>query len=215
MIQNTWRIAQPLVNAAFSPETRPDVRRRSGIVTGPARSIIEKLDYRRMHVPNPDHQAVEFTSCSVEQTSQVGYHLGELLAAGDVICLLGELGAGKTVLARGVGMGWGALEPVTSPTFTLIHEHHRIQDNRMLYHVDCYRLLGADDAWGIGLEDVLHGDGSVLVEWPEHVQDVLPAQRLWVELEFLDDTRRHVTVGATGPRYEALLQALRPWLPNP
>jgi tRNA threonylcarbamoyladenosine biosynthesis protein TsaE len=165
-----------------------------------------------MNVPNPNPQTVEFTSYSVEQTSQVGYHLGKLLAAGDVICLAGDLGAGKTVLARGVGLGWGAVEPVTSPTFTLIHEHHRIQDNRVLYHVDCYRLLGAADAWGIGLEEVLHGDGSVLVEWPEHVQDVLPAERLWIGLEFLDTTRRNVTVRATGPRHEALLQALHPWL---
>jgi tRNA threonylcarbamoyladenosine biosynthesis protein TsaE len=187
----------------------------SGIVTRLARSIIEKPDCGRTHVPNPDPQTVAFTSYSVEQTSQVGYHLGELLVAGDVICLAGDLGAGKTVLARGVGLGWGALESVTSPTFTLIHEHRRLQDNRVLYHVDCYRLRGADDASGIGLEDVLHGDGSVLVEWPEHVQDVLPAERLWVQLEFLDDTRRHVTVAATGPRYEALLQALHPWLPNP
>jgi len=166
-------------------------------------------------VPNPDFYAVELVSYSVEQTSQVGYHLGQLLAAGDVICLAGDLGAGKTVFARGVGIGWGALESVTSPTFTLIHEHHRAQDSQVLYHVDCYRLQGTDDAWGIGLEDVLHGDGSVLIEWPEHVQAVLPAERLWVQFNILDDTQRQMTVRAVGQRYEALLEALHPWISDP
>lgn len=166
-------------------------------------------------MPNPDIYAIEFISDSVEQTSQVGYHLGQRLAVGDVICLAGDLGAGKTVFARGVGIGWGALESVTSPTFTLIHEHHRAHDSRVLYHVDCYRLQGTDDAWGIGLEDVLHGDGSVLIEWPEHVQAVLPAQRLWVQFGILDDTQRHMTVRAVGQRYQALLDTLRSWTPDP
>jgi tRNA threonylcarbamoyladenosine biosynthesis protein TsaE len=166
-------------------------------------------------VPNPDFHTVEFISSSVEQTTQAGYHLGELLAAGDVICLAGDLGAGKTVLARGIGMGWGVLEAVTSPTFTLIHEHHRAQDDQVLYHVDCYRLQGADDAWGIGLEDVLHGDGPVVIEWPEHVQQVLPARRLWIQFTVLDDSQRRITVKAGGQRYQALLEALRPWVPNP
>lgn len=166
-------------------------------------------------MPNPDVYAVELVSRSVEQTSQVGYHLGQLLAAGDVICLAGDLGAGKTVFARGVGIGWGALESVTSPTFTLIHEHHRPQDSQVLYHVDCYRLRGADEAWGIGLEDVLHGDGSVLIEWPEHVQAVLPVECLWIQFSILDDTRRQLTFRAVGPRYQALLETLRPWVPDP
>jgi tRNA threonylcarbamoyladenosine biosynthesis protein TsaE len=165
-------------------------------------------------VPNPDFCTVEFISHSVEQTSQVGYHLGQLLAPGDVICLAGDLGAGKTVFARGTGMGWGALESVTSPTFTLIHEHHRAQDSRVLYHVDCYRLQSMDDAWGIGLEDVLHGDGSVLIEWPEHVQAVLPAERLWGQFDILDDIQRHITIQAVGQRYQALLEALHPWMPD-
>jgi len=158
--------------------------------------------------------AVEVISRDVEQTSQIGYHLGKLLGAGEVICLAGDLGTGKTVLARGVGMGWGALEPVTSPTFTLIHEHHRSQDNQVLYHVDCYRLQGADDAWGIGLEEVFHSEGSVLIEWPEHIQDLLPAERLWIQFRFLDGTWRHLTVQATGERHQALLEALHPWVLN-
>lgn len=155
---------------------------------------------------------VEFTSHSVAQTSDLGCRLGRLLMGGDVICLAGGLGAGKTAFARGIGAGWGAREPITSPTFTLVHEHHRAQDTGVLYHVDCYRLHGADEAWGIGFEDLLHGDGVVVIEWPEHIAYALPTQRLWVAFTYLDDTRRHVVLQATGPRYAALVDALRPAL---
>ncbi|NLX11994.1 MAG: tRNA (adenosine(37)-N6)-threonylcarbamoyltransferase complex ATPase subunit type 1 TsaE, partial [Chloroflexi bacterium] len=95
---------------------------------------------------------MQLTSHSVEQTLHLGRALGELLRPGDLICLAGDLGAGKTALTRGIGAGWGAREAVTSPTFTLIHEHRRPQDDQVLYHVDCYRLHGAEDAWNIGLD---------------------------------------------------------------
>lgn len=157
----------------------------------------------------PEHQSIEITSQSVEHTVRIGRALGTLLHAGDVICLSGDLGAGKTALTRGIGAGWGAQEAVTSPTFTLIHEHHRAQDAQPLYHVDCYRLSGPDEAWGIGLEDLLHGEGVSVLEWPENIAEALPADRLWIDLAFLDDERRHLTFHATGTRYTHLLQALQ------
>jgi tRNA threonylcarbamoyladenosine biosynthesis protein TsaE len=151
----------------------------------------------------------DFTSQSVEQTVQLGQHIGERLAPGDVICLSGDLGAGKTALTRGIAAGWGAQEAVTSPTFTLIHEHHRAQDDQMLFHVDCYRLEGADDAWGIGLEDLLYGSHPVVLEWAEKVQDMLPAERLWIELSFLNGTQRHIHMTATGEHYRAIVEDVR------
>lgn len=155
-------------------------------------------------------EPVGFTSQNTEQTERLGQHLGALLLAGDIICLAGSLGAGKTALTRGIGMGWGAQDPVTSPTFTLIHEHRRAQDAQVLYHVDCYRLSGMDDAWGVGLEDLLTGEGGpVVIEWPENVQDVLPLNRLWITLTILDETRRHMQFEAAGERYRTLLRALQ------
>lgn len=151
----------------------------------------------------------DFTSQSVEQTVQLGQYIGERLAAGDVICLSGDLGAGKTALTRGIAAGWGAQEAVTSPTFTLIHEHHRAQDDQMLFHVDCYRLEGADDAWGIGLEDLLYGAHPVVLEWAERVRDMLPAGRLWIELSFLNGTRRQINMTATGDHYRAIVEHVR------
>lgn len=151
----------------------------------------------------------DLTTTSVAHTERIGSRLGELLHGGDVICLSGDLGAGKTAFTRGIGAGWHAHEPVTSPTFTLMHEHRRAADDQVLYHVDCYRLQGAIDAWNIGLEDLLHSDDTVVIEWPEHIDAALPPARLWITFTFLGDTQRHLSFQATGERYQTLLAALR------
>src|SRR4051812_31474913 len=83
---------------------------------------------------------------SPDQTMQFGTCLGQLLAHGDIVCLSGDLGAGKTAFTSGIGKGWGALEIVNSPTFVFVHEHRRRADNMRLYHIDCYRLASLDDA---------------------------------------------------------------------
>jgi tRNA threonylcarbamoyladenosine biosynthesis protein TsaE len=154
-------------------------------------------------------ESIDFISQSVEQTLLVGKRLGELLKARDVICLSGNLGAGKTALTRGIAAGWGALESVTSPTFTLIHEHRRTKDDLILYHIDCYRLEKAVDAWQIGLDDLFYNDDPVVVEWPEHIQEALPTERLWITLAILDDTRRQIIMDAAGDRYTTLVRDFR------
>ncbi len=152
--------------------------------------------------------SLTITTHRVEDTEAIGAALGARLEPGDVICLEGDLGAGKTALVRGMGRGWGALERVTSPTFTLIHEHHRAQDDRVLYHVDCYRLDGRTDAGSLGLEDILYGDDCVVLEWPERVAEILPDERLWIAFTILGDTQRALHVTASGPRYADLVAAL-------
>jgi tRNA threonylcarbamoyladenosine biosynthesis protein TsaE len=152
---------------------------------------------------------LDIISHSVDQTRRLGTRLGSLLQAGDVICLSGDMGAGKTVFAAGVGKGWGAKYPVTSPTFTLVHEHTRERDNQRLFHLDCYRLESIFEADNIGLEDILSGRGPVIFEWPEHIEDILPPQRLWIELKILEPTRRNFIFEASGKRYEELVQKFR------
>ncbi|NLX10038.1 MAG: tRNA (adenosine(37)-N6)-threonylcarbamoyltransferase complex ATPase subunit type 1 TsaE, partial [Chloroflexi bacterium] len=98
---------------------------------------------------------------------------------------------------------------VTSPTFTLIHEHRRPQDDQVLYHVDCYRLHGAEDAWNIGLDDLLASGGPVVIEWPENVQEMLPDERLWIAFTILDETSRQLSLTASGARSRTLQNALR------
>ena len=118
-------------------------------------------------------------------------------------------------MTRGIGAGWGALEPVTSPTFTLVHEHRRAVDNQVLYHVDCYRLEGPNAAWGIGLDDVLHGgEHPVVLEWPEHIQPALPVNRLWITLSLIDENQRHLAFAPTGDRYQALFEQVWANLPG-
>jgi tRNA threonylcarbamoyladenosine biosynthesis protein TsaE len=152
---------------------------------------------------------LEVISYSAEQTQRLGARLGTLLKPGDLICLSGDLGAGKTVFAAGIGKGWGATTLLTSPTFALIHVHERDTDQQRLYHLDCYRLEGPADAENIGLDDVLIGNGPVIFEWPERIKTALPAERLWVDLRVLEPTRRLFIFQASGARALALLEAFR------
>jgi tRNA threonylcarbamoyladenosine biosynthesis protein TsaE len=152
---------------------------------------------------------LDIISHSVDQTRRLGARLGTLLNAGDIICLSGDMGAGKTAFAAGIGKGWGAAYALTSPTFNLVHEHRRDKDSQRLYHLDCYRLESSTETENIGLDDVLGGRGPVIFEWPEHIEDILPKERLWIELKILEPTRRNFIFEATGKRYEELVKKFR------
>lgn len=135
--------------------------------------------------------------------------LGELLESGNLVCLAGDLGAGKTTMAQGIARGWGSLDPVTSPTFVLINEYRRA-DNERLFHVDAFRLSSPDEARMLGLEELFdQGAGPVMIEWPEKLSDVLPDERLWIHLSWQDDSRRRLEIAATGPAYASLLKVFR------
>jgi tRNA threonylcarbamoyladenosine biosynthesis protein TsaE len=146
---------------------------------------------------------------TVDATEQLGRQLGAGLRGGEVLCLSGDLGAGKTALARGIGVGWGAREAVSSPTFVFIHEHRRHTDLQRLYHVDCYRLEQDAEAASLGLEDLFDGDDVVLLEWPERVMAVLPPRRVWIEIDVLDENSRRYTFSAADPRDAAVIAPLR------
>jgi tRNA threonylcarbamoyladenosine biosynthesis protein TsaE len=156
-----------------------------------------------------DERTLDFVSTSVTQTERLGIRLGELLEPRDVVCLSGELGAGKTVLVRGVGRGWGAPLRVTSPTFVLVNEYPRPRDGSILYHIDCYRLERAADIGSAGLEDILDDEAAVIIEWPEHIIELLPADRLWITLVYDSPTRRRLRFSAAGPRSTDLLVDFR------
>lgn len=166
-------------------------------------------DTRGACVPILREGELDLISHSAEQTRRLGARLGALLQPGDVICLSGDLGAGKTAFAAGIGAGWGVQVPITSPTFNLVHEHEREDDAQVLYHLDCYRIHSPGDALTIGLDDILNGDGPVIVEWPEHIDAALPDERLWIELRVIEPTRRNFAFDATGARYETLLEQFR------
>ncbi|MCA9993628.1 MAG: tRNA (adenosine(37)-N6)-threonylcarbamoyltransferase complex ATPase subunit type 1 TsaE [Ardenticatenaceae bacterium] len=156
-----------------------------------------------------DERTLDFISNGVDQTVRLGVRLGELLTPADVICLSGELGVGKTAMARGVGRGWGTALRVTSPTFTLVNEYPRASDGCVLYHIDCYRLSGRGEIATVGLEDVFNAGGALMIEWPERVEAWLPDDRLWIAMRHLTETRRGMRLTAHGPRSLELLKQFR------
>ena len=139
-------------------------------------------------------------------TAELGRRLAAVARAGDLICLWGELGAGMTVLAKGIGAGLGTTTPIASPSFILMAEH---AGRLPLFHLDLYRLAGAQDVLEGGLLDERQADGLTLVEWPERLGPALPAERLDVVLEIAGETSRRITLRATGTSLERYLEAAR------
>ena len=161
-------------------------------------------------MPILDEHTLDFVSHSPSQTHRFGVRLGLLLQSGDIVCLEGELGTGKTCLTQGIGQGMEVVEPITSPTFTLIAEHRPPTPKPILYHIDMYRLNAAvSEALAIGLDDYLLGDGVCVIEWADRIQAALPAERLWITLRHLDDSKRGIVMMATGRRYKELLREFR------
>jgi len=157
-----------------------------------------------------DEHTLDFISHSPEQTHRFGARLGALVQAGDLVCLEGELGTGKTCLTQGIGEGMGIAEAITSPSFTLIAEHRPPSAGPMLYHVDLYRLTAPSaDAWAIGLESYLQGDGVCVLEWADRLRKALPALRLWITLRHVGEAKRGLTMVASGARYDELLRQFR------
>ena len=154
-----------------------------------------------------DELALDFLSRNPEQTRWIGEHLGRALQTGDVICLQGELGAGKTTFVQGIAQGWGALDSVSSPTFILVNIYRRADRSR-LFHMDAYRLDSAPEAEELDLDSML-AQGPLLIEWPERIDSLVPDERLWVNLEHVDEEEREVKFKASGERYEGLLDVVR------
>ena len=158
-------------------------------------------------VPILDKHTFEFFSRSAEQTRRIGMRLGSLLQRSDLICLQGDLGAGKTTLVQGLAQGWGSLDAVSSPTFVLVNEYRR-PDAGQLFHMDAYRLESAAEAAELDFDAML-GRGTLIVEWAERVMSVLPHERLWVNLEYSAEEQRQMDFRAKGVRYDELLAELQ------
>jgi tRNA threonylcarbamoyladenosine biosynthesis protein TsaE len=160
-----------------------------------------------------EEHMLEFISRSPEQTQRLGARLGTLLRGGEVICLQGPLGSGKTCLTQGIGRGWGAQQQLVSPSFVLIREYGRAEDEQKLYHVDLYRVASAEEAWELGVDDFLGIEYAVsVIEWAERAESLIPPEHLWVKLGFVervDTKRRHLWFSAHGRRHRELLRAFR------
>ncbi|MDA3901960.1 MAG: tRNA (adenosine(37)-N6)-threonylcarbamoyltransferase complex ATPase subunit type 1 TsaE [Desulfuromusa sp.] len=141
------------------------------------------------------------------QTLKLGEKLGRLLQQPTLVLLRGDLGAGKTVFARGVARGLGVdpIIPITSPTFTLMNHYQARLD---LYHFDLYRLSEPDELIELGFDDYAYGSGVALVEWPEKLENS-EISGLWVHLKRIDDDRREISFCLQGETDEKLITALQ------
>ena len=134
---------------------------------------------------------MEFLTNSPEETEAVGKRLGQVLKPGAVIAYQGDLGAGKTAFTRGVALGLGAKEQVTSPTYTIVNEY--LSGKYPLFHFDMYRLASSDDLFDIGWEDYLDRGGICAVEWSENVADAME-NAIVVTIEKLGEDTRRITI---------------------
>lgn len=158
---------------------------------------------------------VDVRTSSADETRDVGEAIASLLRARDAVALTGELGAGKTTFVQGVARGLGIEEPVSSPTFTLVKEYSGTLD---VAHVDVYRLERVQDVVDLGLDELGGGDDVLLVEWGDTIEELLPDERLQVELttdDAIGERARSIVFTCAGDgwaeRFPELEAALAPW----
>jgi tRNA threonylcarbamoyladenosine biosynthesis protein TsaE len=144
---------------------------------------------------------------TILETEEFGIRLGGFLRRGDMLCLNGDLGAGKTTLSKAIGQGLGVKDYITSPTFAIMNQY---QGRLPMYHFDVYRLDGWEQLEDIGAEEYFYGDGVCLVEWAEKIEEYLPKDRLEIKLSMMDtENTRELVLSAWGKRYEDLLEELK------
>jgi len=142
---------------------------------------------------------------SAAETFALGELLGRLLRSGDVVALVGPLGVGKTVLAKGIGRGLDVHEEVLSPSFNIVLEY----SGRLPYrHVDFYRLKDAGEAFDIGIEESIEGEGVTVIEWADRIMGVLPAERLRVDMAFGEGDERGISLEPRGRHFQNIVRSV-------
>lgn len=167
------------------------------------------LDLKGKH-SLPLAEGFSLISQGADQTQAWGRTLSSLLECGDILCLLGELGAGKTCFVQGVGQGLGISESIVSPTFIRVREYRGGIARLPLYHIDLYRIADGSEALVWGLEEYLYGEGVCAIEWAERIQEFLLPSCLWISFQHGpgSDTRR-ISWRPEGDRGEWLLSQFR------
>jgi tRNA threonylcarbamoyladenosine biosynthesis protein TsaE len=123
---------------------------------------------------------MRYISNGYDETQKIAADFAKTLKAGDVICMYGDLGAGKTAFVQGLARGLDIEEPITSPTFTIVNEY---SGRLPLYHFDVYRIADSDEMYEIGYEEYVYGDGVSVIEWPQLIDDILPEKRYDITIE--------------------------------
>lgn len=143
---------------------------------------------------------------NLDETKEFGIKLGKSLKQGDILCLNGDLGAGKTTLTKSIGLGLGVEDYITSPTFTLINEY---KGRVWVYHFDVYRLENAEELYDLGFDEYFYGNGVCIIEWADKINRMIPEDRIVIDIEKgnnLDERILHIS--GHGKRYEEILKEL-------
>lgn len=142
----------------------------------------------------------------LDETREFGIKFGELLRPGDVVCLNGELGAGKTTLTKSIGLGLEVDDYITSPTFSLINEY---EGRYPVYHFDVYRLENTDELYDLGFDEYFYGKGVSIIEWADKIENFLPEERVVLDIEYGDNIdERRINIKIYGNRYKEILEEL-------
>ena len=138
-------------------------------------------------------KSIQITTCSANETFVFARKIGEKLQEGDILALSGELGSGKTCFTGGLARGLGVSEnyQITSPTFTLINEYPA---KYKLYHFDVYRLNNYSEMEDLGYEEYFAGHGVVVIEWAEKIAQIIPQTAIFINFEYIDDSKRKITI---------------------
>lgn len=135
-----------------------------------------------------------FKSTSAEETKAIAAHLAKKMNHG-IIALTGDLGAGKTTFTQGIARGLGIKDKIISPTFVLIRQHHIPKTNRVLYHIDLYRLEDNIDIKSLGIEEIINNsDNLVLIEWAEKIKKYLPKDTIFISIKIIDKNNREIYI---------------------
>ena len=144
---------------------------------------------------------MNFIVNSVDETEKIGILIGTHANPGDIICLVGDLGTGKTHLTKGIAKGLEINEHITSPTFTIVNEY----DGRLkLYHFDVYRVNDPDEIAAIGFDEYIFSDGVSIIEWANYIEELIPKEALWIKIEKISDielSKRKISFEFSDERY--------------
>lgn len=149
---------------------------------------------------------LEIITTSPEKTQEFGQRLGNLALSGDVILLVGKLGAGKTCLTQGIARGLDIDDYTASPSFVLVRE---LYGRLPLYHIDLYRLENLAEIAELGLDEYFYGKGVSVAEWADRALELLPPDNLLIAMEYLADNERRLRLKASGKRYRQMLAQLK------
>ena len=145
---------------------------------------------------------MEYTVTTVDETYKIGESIGSLVNSGDIICLIGDLGTGKTHLTKGIAKGLNIEDNITSPTFTIVNEY---TGRLKLYHFDVYRVNDPDEIAAIGFDEYIFSDGVSIIEWANYIEELIPPSKLTITIEKLPklgDNYRKINIEYSDKRYD-------------